>query len=578
MGPKHRSSSINIYKDSAQFHFTEPEILGVSKQLGIKNKDRVRDCLAMFIEELYKIQREIRNPMKASFIESTKAYQLNLHEWMDRQHTVKKRDNLSAMLKELKQTHKHLSEPGHIQFDYRFYGHRLAQEIKDYLANVDRAKTQDHQPKKGGRFKNEYLLLLVHIADFLSKNDIKIYPGSPTLEQLGKLASIMSELAQQCPPLLAKKNQERIWDLTIIDENILGPLWQDIISGKSNYKEIKKEWDPKNYSTSFVPIHISDPPLWGLDGPKDTEEKPTKGFRFGFIDRTGKEIVPPTYDWVLNFTESLAAVELDGRWGFINTKGELVIPLGYDDVSPFHDGLAAVRLGGKTGFINKKGKVVIPLKYEIGFMVDGGLAVVELDGKTQWLNKKGKEVVFPEGFRGGFFDGLAIMWLDNKCGFIDTTGELVIPPIYQSASVFSGGLAAVGLDNKYGFIDTTGELVIPLRYDWVGGTHDGLTGVLLNDVGFLIDRQGNEFPVEDAQQESKNYVLPEFEHIHDFSEGLAAVNVGSKWGFIDPTGKFVIPLAYDYIGPFSHGLAPVRYSYDRSATEKINKVARKRKK
>ena len=177
MGPKHRSSSINIYKDSAQFHFTEPEILGVSKQLGIKNKDRVRDCLAMFIEELYKIQREIRNPTKASFIESTKAYQLNLHEWMDRQHTVKKRDNLSAMLKELKQTHKHLSEPGHIQFDYRFYGHRLAQEIKDYLANVDRAKTQDHQPKKGGRFKNEYLLLLVHIADFLSKNDIKIYPA-----------------------------------------------------------------------------------------------------------------------------------------------------------------------------------------------------------------------------------------------------------------------------------------------------------------------------------------------------------------------------------------------------------------
>ena len=205
------------------------------------------------------------------------------------------------------------------------------------------------------------------------------------------------------------------------------------------------------------------------------------------------------------------------------------------------------------------------------------------DDKLRLLRKKTTQervdrMVFPEGFRGGFLDGLAIMWLDNKCGFIDTTGELVIPPIYQSASVFSGGLAAVGLDNKYGFIDTTGELVIPLRYDWVGGTHDGLTGVLLNDVGFLIDRQGNEFPVEDAQQESKNYVLPEFEHIHDFSEGLAAVNVGSKWGFIDPTGKFVIPLAYDYIGPFSHGLAPVRYSYDRSATEKINKVARKRKK
>jgi hypothetical protein len=43
----------------------------------------------------------------------------------------------------------------------------------------------------------------------------------------------------------------------------------------------------------------------------------------------------------------------------------------------------------------------------------------------------------------------------------------------------------------------------------------------------------------------------------DFSEGLAAVIDGGKWGYIDNTGQFVISPQYGFAQPFSDGLAAV---------------------
>ena len=40
-------------------------------------------------------------------------------------------------------------------------------------------------------------------------------------------------------------------------------------------------------------------------------------------------------------------------------------------------------------------------------------------------------------------------------------------------------------------------------------------------------------------------IQPQFDEATDFSEGLAAVKIGGKWGFVDKSGKFVIPLG-DY--------------------------------
>ena len=53
-------------------------------------------------------------------------------------------------------------------------------------------------------------------------------------------------------------------------------------------------------------------------------------------------------------------------------------------------------------------------------------------------------------WKGEYYEGLAMVRLDKKYGFIDKTGKEVIPIKYNYADRFSEGLALVILDKKYG--------------------------------------------------------------------------------------------------------------------------------
>lgn len=66
---------------------------------------------------------------------------------------------------------------------------------------------------------------------------------------------------------------------------------------------------------------------------------------------------------------------------------------------------------------------------------------------------------------------------------------------------------------------------------------------------------------EDAQQRGvlslEEAVAPRYEGARPFSEGLAAVREGGKWGYIDPSGKTVVDFQYDLAYQFHEGAAIV---------------------
>jgi hypothetical protein len=51
----------------------------------------------------------------------------------------------------------------------------------------------------------------------------------------------------------------------------------------------------------------------------------------------------------------------------------------------------------------------------------------------------------------------------------------------------------VELDDKCGFVDSTGKLAIPCKYDDAHSFSEGLALVELDDVGFYIDKNGKEY-------------------------------------------------------------------------------------
>ncbi len=235
--------------------------------------------------------------------------------------------------------------------------------------------------------------------------------------------------------------------------------------------------------------------------------------KYGYVNKTGKEVIPFKYDYAYSFSEGLAAVKLNGKWRYIDKTGKEVIPLKYDNADSFSEGLAVVKLNGKWCYIDKTGKEVIPLKYDAAWHFSEGLARVELNGKFGFIDKTGKEVIpLTYHYVGHFNGGLVVARLNGKCGFIDKTGEDVIPLKYDSALPFQEGLARVSMNGKCGFIDKGGNEVIPLKYD---------------------------------------SALP-------FQEGLARVRMNGKCGFIDKGGNEVIPLKYDIASSFHNGNAKVK--------------------
>lgn len=126
-----------------------------------------------------------------------------------------------------------------------------------------------------------------------------------------------------------------------------------------------------------------------------------KGGKAGFIDKTGKIVIPPQYDYVDAFSEGLAAVQVGKKYGYIDKTGQMVIPPQYDGADEFSEGLAAVEGEGVLGldgwgFIDKTGKIVIPLDFNDhpdGF--SEGLAAVEVGEKTGYIDKTGKYIWEP---------------------------------------------------------------------------------------------------------------------------------------------------------------------------------------
>lgn len=94
---------------------------------------------------------------------------------------------------------------------------------------------------------------------------------------------------------------------------------------------------------------------------------------------------------------------------------------------------------------------------------------------------------------GNFVDGLAyVKDVTEKFGYIDKTGEEVIPCIYDKAENFSGGLAVVTLNDKKGCINTSGDIVIPY------GEIIEKKNYKSNDEAY-IRRLGNDFEYEDYE-------------------------------------------------------------------------------
>jgi hypothetical protein len=143
----------------------------------------------------------------------------------------------------------------------------------------------------------------------------------------------------------------------------------------------------------------------------------------------------------------------------------------YRFVSPHvKDGRQRVSDDRHFGFTDGAGNEVVPLKYDAARDFSEGLAMVSVykgDGELKqiacgYIDTTGKEVIALQ-YRHAldFGEGLAaVQNFDNKWGYINKSGTMVIPFEFDDASPFDMGKAFVKRNGKLGFIDTAGTMTI----------------------------------------------------------------------------------------------------------------------
>ena len=88
-------------------------------------------------------------------------------------------------------------------------------------------------------------------------------------------------------------------------------------------------------------------------------------------------------------------------------------------------------------------------------------------------------------------------------------------------------------NDKYGFKDASGKVIIAPKYDLAYPIDEGMAAVRLNGKYGYVNQNGKEI------------ISPKYDNTWKFIGGYAAVRLGGRYGFIDQNGNEVVPIIYE---------------------------------
>jgi len=270
----------------------------------------------------------------------------------------------------------------------------------------------------------------------------------------------------------------------------------------------------------------------------------TKKNSYGYINEKGEQKTAPKFIIAEKFKNGFARVQFKKReWLFIDTAMN-IIPTGpFDDAHDFSDNAAAVKVKGKWGYINKKGEFIIKPQYDKAGNFSEGLAPVR---KLISYSKKGKKKVYvfinknnevvirtKYNYCSEFYNGASIVWHKKKYGLINNKGKIIVPVKYKNITAYTEyGLFKIQKKNKsYAIFTSKGKKITPFIKQFSKNKFgNGLFPIKHKEECYYIDTKGNiKFKI-DADQ------------IGTFKYGKALIKKGSKYYYIDTSGKEIISL------------------------------------
>ncbi len=302
-----------------------------------------------------------------------------------------------------------------------------------------------------------------------------------------------------------------------------------------------------------------------------------KNKKVGITDTKGKIIIEPQYER-LSIENKIIRARKNKKWGIINNQNKAILPFEYQYISTFSENMAIIRKNNLWGFLsNQNGipKIILAPSIQADFIneIRNGMAKVsseryiEEDGygnKNAFYKKNGiiktngtwvleQKYSFIEGviFETEPKNELVLIEQNNKIGYADKTGKIVVAPLYSNiednfSEIYYAkkGISEVKNGHLIGYINHLGKEILPLDFSKVNNFY-GIYDV--KDAVTVAQKKNKKYGTIDRHN---NTIIPfeyDFIGMDKRNDTLSFVKQNNKWGVINPFGKTVVPFHYSSV-------------------------------
>ncbi len=220
--------------------------------------------------------------------------------------------------------------------------------------------------------------------------------------------------------------------------------------------------------------------------------------------------------------------------GFIDTSGKYLIPPVYDEATIFKEGLAVVSKNDSVFFINKENQNVFNAFYNDAFTFVNGNAPVNIN--TQWflINRQGQRSAGPFEDLSEQSENIYIVKVNNKYGAMDVYGNSIIPAQYDRLGDFKNGFAYYLNNGLYGFVNKNG-LASKANYQWISDFDENKIAIIkLNNLFGLVN-------------ENDSIILqPQYDLVLKAENTIFITVKNNKYGFYSGKGCFISDIDFDF--------------------------------
>lgn len=211
---------------------------------------------------------------------------------------------------------------------------------------------------------------------------------------------------------------------------------------------------------------------------------------------------------------------------------------------------------GLWGYVDTTQNWVIEPKYYDAWMFRKGMGVVQIsEDKCGLINSKGEWIIEPN-YQSilTFVDTKGETYFnvekDNINTFFDAQGKEIFSSsemVFASDFLFEEGLyMRTGENGLFGFIDNKGKWAIEPQYLFGSDFSDGVASVSLDEkTRVLIDHKGDII----------TRFASDIDYVGFFRNGLAPARKNGKYGYINKKGETVIDFKYEEAKEFNEGIA-----------------------